>query len=145
MAGVHVATFIGAGIYEVVLALSDIDAEVEAIDAEFDGIGVPRGRITRTARTKQDIKTIKSNSLPANFGKIACMIAYVYVKKHGLLAAKYGIVAVLIDNNYIDQMHIVDCNNEAEYTAFMESMRKTVEDLWGWTVTWYIDLEQLAS
>jgi len=145
MAGVHVAAFIGAGIYEVILALSDIDAAVEAIDAEFDGVGVPRGRITRTAKIKEDIKAIRRNSLPADFSKIAYMIAYVYAKKHGMLTAKYGIVAVLVDNNYVDQMHIVDCNNEMEYTAFIESMRKTVEALWGRSVTWHIDLEQMAS
>ena len=145
MAGVHIAAFIGAGIHEVVLSRSDIDAAVEAIDAGFDGIGVPRGRVTRTARIKEDIKALKSNFLSADFSKIAYMIAYSYAKKHGMLATKYGIVAVLINDNYVDQMHIVDCNKEPEYTAFIESMRKTVEDIWGRAVTWHIDLEQMAS
>jgi len=78
------------------------------------------------------------------FEEVAYLLAYAFRKKNGSLAGAHGIVAVFIANMNVDDMHIVTCATPSEYTAFIESMRKTVGDLLGRTVTWASNQQSAA-
>ena len=130
MKDIHIAAFIGSGIQETVLPLSDLNARAKAIDADFDGIGVPPDRLSRTTRVAEHIKRLK-NTTGGSFDEIAYALAYTFGRRHGDLDAKYGLVAVLITDMHVDNLHVIDCNTEAEYKAFIESMQKIVEDSFG--------------
>jgi signal transduction histidine kinase len=127
MKNVHIAAFLGSGISEVVVSLSDIEMRVKAIDADFDALGVSTDRLSRTARVAESIKTLK-NKDGGDFAEVAYLLAYTFDRRHTGLAEKYGLVAILITDSHIDNMHIVDCDTGAEYKAFIESMRRIVAD-----------------
>jgi hypothetical protein len=130
MKEIRVAAFVGDGVQSTVLSLQDVDVIVMAIDADFDGEGVPKDRPSRTIRTAGLIKELRnSGSASGGFDRVAYSLAYTYKKRHSDLEAKYGLVAILITDMYIYNMHVVGCDTEAEYLAFIASMQLTVSEV----------------
>jgi hypothetical protein len=126
---IRVAAFIGSSVHEVSISLRDVEAGIRAVDGEFDSGGVPKDRWSRKRQTAERVRALTGRLGRPGFDEVAHLICYARYKNCGPFTGTYGLVSILFDDAYVDDMHVVACGSATEYVAFIESVQQIVDDL----------------